>query len=251
MRPRGTRTAGRGRPVTGPRMIQDQSSYCSHVLASAAGSGCTGWSDKGPDSPEDRMDGWPAGLRTILDAPDCAQGGDPRSGARMLDGRDGPARLVFESDATWPHAARLDRWLAIVWDQPPPRGASRVIWMLDASTVRWSGGRPPGELDRGMTGLDAEEAPILWFRASGGIDRRRGFTASGVFGAAGIVDAARVHVTARRTRRQTRLRMSIDTRMWGLSARPACRGIAPGAALTITAFSALRPLEPQAIGQWL
>jgi hypothetical protein len=93
------------------------------------------------------MDGWPAGLRTILDAPDRAQGGDPRSGARML--------------------------------------------------------------------------------------------------------AARVRVTARRTRRQTRLRMRIDTRMWGLSARPACREIAPGAVLTITAFSALRPLKPQAIGQWL
>ena len=197
------------------------------------------------------MNGWPAGLRTILDAPGCAQGGDPRSGPRMLDGRDGPARLVFESDTSWRHAARLDRWLAIVWDQPPPRGASRVIWLLDASTVRWSGGRPPRELDRGMTGLDAEEAPILWFRASGGADRRRGFTASGVFGAAGIVDAARVRVTARRTRKQTRLRMSIDTRMWGLSARPAYCEIAPGPALTITAFSALRPLDPQAIGQWL
>ena len=169
----------------------------------------------------------------------------------MLDGRNGPARLVFESDTSWRHAARLDRWLAIVWDQPPPRGASRVIWLLDASTVRWSGGQPPGELGRGMTGLGAEEAPILWFRASSGADRRRGFTASGVFGAAGIVDGARVRVTARRMRKLTRLRMSIDTGMWGLSARPAYCEIAPGPALTITAFSALRPLDPQAIGRWL
>ena len=197
------------------------------------------------------MNGWPPGLRMMLDAPGCAQEGGPRSGPRMLDGRDGPARLVFESDTSWPHAARLDRWLAIVWDQPPPRGASRVIWLLDASTVRWSRRQPPRELDRGMTGLDVEEAPILWFRASGGADRRRGFTASGVFGAAGIVDAAQVRVTARRLRKQTRLRMSIDTRMWGLSARPAYCEIAPGPALTITAFSAQRPLDPLAIGQWL
>ena len=196
------------------------------------------------------MNGWPAGFRTILDAPGREQGGDPQRGPQMLDGRDGAARLVFESDTSWRHAARLDRWLAVVWAEPPP-GASRVIWLLDAGTVRWSGGRPPCDLRWGMTGLDSEETPILWFRAGGGAVGRRGFTASGVFGAAGIVDAARVRVTARRMRSQTRLRMTIDTGMWGLSTRAARCEIAPGPALTITASSILRPLEPQAIEQWL
>jgi len=195
------------------------------------------------------MNGWPPGFRTLLDAPSCAPGGERQRGPLMLDGGDGPARLAFESATGWRHNARLDRWLAIVWDQPPP-GVSRIIWLLDARTIRWSGGRAPRELHRGTTGL-AEESPTLWLRAGGGADGRRGFTASGVFGAAGIVDAARVRVAARRIRMQTRLRMTIDTRMWGLSSRAACCDIVRGPALTITASGPLRPIEPQAIKQWL
>ena len=195
------------------------------------------------------MNGWPPGFRTLLDAPSCAPGGDRQSGPQMLDGRDGPARLAFESATSWRHGARLDRWLAIVWDQPPA-GVSRVIWLLDASTVRWSGGRPPRELHRGRTGL-AEESPILWLRADGGADGGRGFTATGVFGAAGIVDAARVRVAARWIRAQTRLRMAIDTRMWDLSSRAPCCEFVRDPALTITASGVLRPIEPQAIEQWL
>ena len=198
------------------------------------------------------MNGLPAGFRSLIDTPQCAQGGDRQSRLQMLDGSDGPARLVFTCGLSWRHVARLDRWLAIVRPQPTAGTGFRMIWLLDASTVRWSGGMAPGELYRGVTGLASEVAPILWFRAGSGDDRRRGFTASGVFGAAGIVDAAQVRVATRRIRRQARLRMSIDTGMWGLSTGLAARNdTAPAGYLAITASGVLRPLELQVIGQWL
>jgi hypothetical protein len=137
----------------------------------------------------------------------------------------------------------------------PRRARPGVVWLLDASTVRWPGGLPPGALYRGVTGLNAEETPILWFRAGdddhGG---RRGFTASGVLGAAGIKDAARVHVATRRLRRQIRLRMAVNPQMWGRSAclaGSADLGAEPGPQLTITAAGTLRPLESEAIRTWM
>jgi hypothetical protein len=172
---------------------------------------------------------------------------------QMLDGTDGAARLVFESGSGRRHAARLDRWIAIIRLERSAARPARVVWLLDARTVRWSGGLPPGDLYRGATGLNSEETPILWFRAGDSDDGRRVFTASGVFGAAGIMDAARVRVVARRMRRQVRLRMAVNPQMWGLSACLAasadtCAG--PGPELTITAAGALRPLESAAIRTW-
>ena len=136
---------------------------------------------------------------------------------QMLDGTDGTARLVFESISGRRHAARLDRWIAVIRLQRSAVRAARVVWLLDARTVRWSGGLPPRDLSRGATGLSAEETPILWFRAGDGdgADGPRVFTVSGVFGAAGVLDAARVRVAARRMRRQVRLRMAVDAQMWG------------------------------------
>jgi anti-anti-sigma factor len=86
------------------------------------------------------MNGLPAGLCMLMDTPQ----GDRQPGLRMLDGRDRPARLAFECGISWRHAAWLDRWLAIFWPQPPGGAAARVIWLLDASTVRWSGGMAGG-----------------------------------------------------------------------------------------------------------
>jgi hypothetical protein len=174
---------------------------------------------------------------------------------QMLDGTDGPARLVFESGSGRRRTARLDRWIAIIRLQRSAAGAARVVWLLDARTVRWSGGLPPGDLYRGVTGLNAEETPILWFRAGDdGDDGRRALTALGVFGAAGITDAARVRVAARRMRKQVRLRMVVNPQMWGLSAcltAPADTCAEPGPELTITAAGTLRPLESEASRTWM
>jgi len=175
---------------------------------------------------------------------------------QMLDGTDGAARLVFESISGRRHAASLDRWIAIIRLQRSAVRAARVVWLLDARTVRWSGGQPPGDLYRDATGLNTEETPILWFRAADGDDDGgcRAFTASGVFGAAGIMDAARVRVTPRRMRRQVRLRMAVDSQMWGLSAGPAaCAGTwaGPGPVLRIVAAGTPRMLESEAIKSWM
>ena len=175
---------------------------------------------------------------------------------QMLDGTDGTARLVFQSISGRRHAARLDRWIAVIRLQRSAVRAARVMWLLDARTVRWSGGQPPGDLYRDATGLNTEETPILWFRAADGDDDggRRAFTASGVFGAAGILDAARVRVTPRWMRRQVRLRMAVDAQMWGLSAGPAAYAGAwagPGPVLRIIAAGTPRPLESEAIRPWM
>jgi hypothetical protein len=176
-----------------------------------------------------------------------------RTGLAMLDETDGAARLVFRSGNMRRRTAVLHRWLAIVRVRPPAGHAARMVWVLDARTTRWSGGSPPGDLHRGMTGLDAEAAPMLWFRSGGGEGERRGFTSAGVFGAVGIVDAAQVRVTGRRLGRQVRLRMTIDTRMWDLSASPGEGEIAAaaGPGLSITASGVLRPLELEAVRHWL
>ena len=97
------------------------------------------------------MNGWPPGFRTLLDAPNCAPGGERQRGPLMLDGGDGPARLAFESATGWRHNARLDRWLAIVWDQPPraSRGSS------GCSTPARSAGQegvPPANCTAGRPG---------------------------------------------------------------------------------------------------
>ena len=154
------------------------------------------------------------------------------------------------------HAARLDRWIAVIRLQRSAVRAARVVWLLDARTVRWSGGLPPRDLSRGATGLSAEETPILWFRAGDGdgADGPRVFTVSGVFGAAGVLDAARVRMAARRMRRQVRLRMAVDPQMWGLSAGPAAHAgtwAGPGPVLRIIAAGTPRPLEAEAIRPWM
>ena len=59
-----------------------------------------------------------------------------------VSGRAGPAG-VFESISGRRHAARLDRWIAVIRLQRSAVRAARVMWLLDARTVRWSGGLPP------------------------------------------------------------------------------------------------------------
>ena len=195
-----------------------------------------------------------AGLSGIVGQPGRAGNARGSASLQMLDGTDGAARLVYESGDGRRHAAKLDRWIAIIRLQRSAARAARVVWLLDARTVRWSGGLPPGDLHRGVTGLNSEETPILWFRADGGHDGRRGFTAPGVLGAAGIMDAARVRVATRRMRRQVRLRMAVNPQMWGLSAclaGSADVGAEPGPQLTITAAGTLRPLESEATRTWM
>jgi hypothetical protein len=197
-----------------------------------------------------------AGLPGTVGPPDRAGNTMGPASLQMLDGTNGAARLVFESGGRR-HAARLNRWIAIIRLERSAVRAARIVWLLDVRTVRWSAGLPPGALYRGVTGLNAEETPILWFRADdsdGGHDGRRGFTASGVLGAAGIIDAARVHAATRRLRRQIRLRMAVNPHMWGLSAclaGSADLGAEPGPQLTITAAGTLRPLESEAIRTWM
>jgi hypothetical protein len=175
---------------------------------------------------------------------------------QMLDGTDGAARLVFQSISGRRHAASLDRWIAVIRLQRSAVRAARVVWLLDARTVRWSGGQLPGDLYWGAAGLNTKETPILWFRAADGDDDggRRAFTASGVFGAAGIMDAARVRVTPRWMRRQVRLRMAVDPQMWDLSVDPTAYADAwagRGPVLRIIAAGIPRPLESEAIEPWM
>jgi len=170
----------------------------------------------------------------------------------MLDGTNGAARLEFDSGDGRRYKAKLGHWIAISLPQRSAARAVRFVWLLDSRTVRWSGGLPPGDLHRGVTGLNSEEAPILWFRGSGDDNGQRAFAASGVFGAAGIVDSARVGVTARRIGRHIRLRIMINPQMWGLSG---CPGKARYAwlhpALTITVAGTPRLLDPDAVNSWI
>lgn len=193
-------------------------------------------------------EGFAAALGTLATA-----GGSTRTGLAMLDGTDGAARLVFGRGARRRTAA-LGEWLAIIRVQPSLERGPRMLWVLDTRTIRWPGTAPLAGPGRAMTGLGAAVDPMLWFRAAGGAARRRGLTLSGVFRAGGIVDAARVRVTAPSMRDQVRLRLAVDPQMWGLPS-PAWGGgrLGPGAAarLTITATGDLRPLEFAALRRWL
>ena len=195
-----------------------------------------------------------AGFDAVIDTLGDAQGDKARTGFWMLDGSDGPARLAFRSGRRRRSTAEVGRWLAIVRAQAPAGSATTVVWVLDGRTTRWSGGLPPGDLHRGVTGLDSETAPILWFRAGDCAPARHGFAAAGVFGAAGIVDAAQMSAARRRMSRQVRLRVAIDPRMWDLSASPA-GGLASatrrGRRLTITASGVPRTLDLDAVRRWL
>lgn len=189
-------------------------------------------------------------LRTLLDSSVEQRNAAPGA-LRMIDGGAGLVKLRFESSSGRHGSARLDRWLAIIRLQP---AAGCALWMLDARTARWSGGSPPGELHRGMTGLNSEETPILWFRAGSGPAAHFYSGTPGVFGAAGIVDGARVRVSVGWWRRLIRLRMTIDTDIWGLSGRPAMpdrRIWDPVPQLTITASGIPRPLRLMTVSRWL
>jgi len=192
------------------------------------------------------------GLPAIVGAPGRAGNAERWAALQMLDGTNGAARLEFHSGDGRRYKAKLDRWITIIRPQRSAARAARFVWLLDARTVRWSGGTPPDDLRRGVIGLNSEETPILWFRDCGDDDGQRAFTATGVFGAAGIIDSARVRVTARRIRRHVRLRMTINPQMWGLSG---CLGteplIWPHPVLTITAAGTPRPLESEAISPWM
>ena len=192
------------------------------------------------------------GLPAILGASGRAGNAGRWAALQMLDGTNGAARLLFDSGDGRRYKAKLGRWIFISRPQRAAARAVRFVWLLDARTVRWSGGLPPGDLHRGVTGLNSEEAPILWFRGSGGDNGQHAFIASGVFGAAGIIDSAQVSVTARLIRRHCRLRMMINPQMWGLSG---CPGTAPYTwlhpVLTITAAGTPRPLESDAISPWM
>ncbi len=211
------------------------------------------WSDQGFDESEDLMKRAETGLAAAVGTAERSGTAGGWAPFQMLDGTDGAARLVFESISGRRHVARLERWIAVIRLQRSAVRAARVVWLLDARTVRWSGGLPPSDLYRGATGLNAEETPILWFRAGDGDDDGglRAFTVSGVFGAAGIMDAARVRVGARRIRREVRLRMAVDPQMWGLSAGPAGTWTAPGPELRIIAAGIPRPLDSDAIKPWM
>ena len=192
------------------------------------------------------------GLPAIVGAPGRAGNAERWAALQMLDGTSGAARLVFDSGDGRRHTAKLGRWIAISRLQRSAAHATRFVWLLDARTVCWAGGLPPGDLHRGATGLNSEEAPILWFRDCDDGGGQRAFTATGVFGSAGIIDSARVRVSTRRRRGYVRLKMTINPQMWGLSG---CLGTAPliwpYPALTITAAATPRPLESEAINPWL
>jgi hypothetical protein len=230
--------------------------------------------------------------------------GDTWTGLTMIDGSAGPARIMFEGPDHRVRSAEVARWLAIVRPAARGRRATRVMWLLDGSTVTWPYGGPPGELARGATGLDAEANPVLWFHASSGraasaararalgqsprrgrrararralavhrlaaagcvrgarwaralarwLTARWAFTAPGVFGAAGIVDAATVRVSRRPLSSRTRLRITVCTQMWELTSDTpdtAIDGQVAWPRLTIAARGRARPLDLAAVNQWL
>jgi hypothetical protein len=197
----------------------------------------------------------PAGWRTVLGRPSPACPDNQPPDPRMLGVADGPARLIFESSSGQRYHGRLERWLAVLRAEPPADRTLRAAWVLDARSVRWRGGLPPGELRRGATGLNSEEAPILCFSAIGGPERRgrRGATVPGVFGANGILDAASMRVRTCRVGGRLRLSIRVDTDMWDLSVAMA-RNLSsadPVRYLTISASGTPRPLELRTVTRWL
>ena len=136
----------------------------------------------------------------------CLTGPRARRGWCSIPATDGVVRLSWAAGSSSAGPSGRQR-------------AVRFVWLLDARTVRWSGGLPPGDIHRGVTGLNSEEAPSLWFRGSGGDNGQHAFTTSGAFGAAGIIESAQVSVTAR-IRRHCRLRMMVNPQMCGLTGCP-------------------------------
>jgi hypothetical protein len=207
------------------------------------------------DPRENDIPGLSAGWRTALGRPGPVRPDYEPQGPGMLGVTDGPARLIFESSSGRRHHGRLDRWLAILRTEPPAGRAVRAVWMLDARSVRWSGGLPPRELCRGTTGLNSEETPILCFSAIGAPERRsrRGATVPGVFGANGILDAASLRVRTCRVGGRLRLGLRVDTDIWGLSVSMARNlwSAEPARHLTISAAGTPRPLEPDTVTRWL
>ena len=89
------------------------------------------------------MSGMPARLDALVDALESSEDASSRTCLRMLEGGDGPARLVFKSSGKRRRATRLSRSLAIVRLQPPLGRAASVAWVLDGRITCWAAGMPP------------------------------------------------------------------------------------------------------------
>ena len=199
------------------------------------------------------MSGMPARLDALVDVLESSEDASSRTCLRMLERGDGPARLVFKSSGKRRRATRLSRWLAIVCLQPPLGRAASVAWVPDGRITCWAAGMPPGELHRGVTGLDSEATGAVVARS-----QQRGWAApfcgAGRVPGSRIVDGALLRVTKSRLRQRAWLRMTVNTRMWGRSARPGREGDAPappGPRRTIAASGVLRPLDTEAVRRWL
>lgn len=119
------------------------------------------------------MNGMSAGFFAAFGTLGTTAGRDTRSSLRMMESSGGAARLVFQSADCRLHTAAVSRWLAVVRTSPRGRSATRVIWLLDGSSVAWAGGQAPDDLYRGAMGLDEEANPVLWFHARGGVGSKR------------------------------------------------------------------------------
>jgi hypothetical protein len=184
-----------------------------------------------------------AGFAAVVDALGSGRSAECNAALGMLGGRGRDARLEFSSGRGRARTARIHRWLALLRLDPPAGCATTLVWGLDARSAHWSGGFRPGDLHRGRTGFDTEEHPPLWFRASPGCRRRgRALTAPGVLEAAGIVDAAEVSAWFGLGRR-VQLRMTFDTRIWGLSAGVDHSGSAAQPSMTLKASGVVRPFD--------
>ena len=85
------------------------------------------------------MSGIPPRLDALADVLESSEDASSRTCLRILEGDDGPARLVFKSSGKRRRATRLSRWPAIVRRQPPLGGAASVAWVLDGASPA---GRP-------------------------------------------------------------------------------------------------------------
>jgi hypothetical protein len=199
------------------------------------------------------MAGLSPGLHEVIDT--LSRAGDRRkcSSLRMLDAGNGVARLRFISGYRRREMGAIYSWLAVIRIQSVPAPDTSVLWLLDARSADWARCTPPAILYRGRTGLAGETAPLIWFHASDGQELAHGGTAPGIFGAAGIADAAIIVVTRLRVSRQIRLDLDLDPRMWDLAAAPegGWADADAGPRLTISATGFPRPLELSTIRCWL